>query len=338
MARPDIQKDDGRGPDGSRPKRYVFLLIPGFSMLGFTCALEALTLANRHVSGRQYYSWLLLSADGQPARAWNGVTVEVDDGLIELRRDDTLVVCAGVDVASGSTRPVLNWLRRETRRGINFGALSSGAYTLALAGLIGGKRVTTHWEYADTLAETMPDVIIQDTIFSVDGRVFTCAGGASSMDLVLNLIHEDYGRALMDWVAEQMVYTAPREHTQSQRLSIQGRIGLRNRKLTQAAEIMRHNIEDPLSLRRIAEIVGISPRQLERLFATYLSTTPSRYYLDMRLEKARHLLRQTDLSITEISVLCGFSSLTHFSRAYRRVFNVVPSKEAGISDPVFRRD
>ncbi|MEQ9243001.1 MAG: hypothetical protein RLO45_19435, partial [Roseovarius indicus] len=113
-----------------KPKRYVFLLIPGFSMLGFTCALEALTLANRHASGRQYYTWRLLSADGGPAAAWNGVTVQVDDGLCELKRDDTLVVCAGEDVAAGSTKQVLAWLRRETRKGLSFGSLSSGVSRL----------------------------------------------------------------------------------------------------------------------------------------------------------------------------------------------------------------
>jgi len=209
---------------------------------------------------------------------------------------------------------------------------------LALAGLIGGKRVTTHWEYADALAEAMPDVMIQDTIYSVDGRVFTCAGGASSMDLVLHLIHEDYGRPLMEWVAEQMVYTAPREQNQSQRLSIQGRLGLRNRKLAQAIRIMRSNVEDPLKLTELAGLVGVSNRQLERLFETVLNTTPSKYYREIRLEKARYLLRQTDMSITEISVLCGFSSPTLFSRAYRRLYNVVPSKEAGVTDPVFRRN
>ena len=142
--------------NGQYPQRFVFLLIPGFSMLGFTCALEALTLANRHSNRRDFYQRLLLSADGRPAAAWNGVTVEVDEGLIELRRNDTLVVCAGEDVAAGSTRPVLDWLRRQTRKGLSFGALSSGAYTLALAGLLGGKRVTTHWEYSTALTETLP--------------------------------------------------------------------------------------------------------------------------------------------------------------------------------------
>ncbi|KRS13700.1 AraC family transcriptional regulator [Roseovarius atlanticus] len=318
------------------PKRYVFLLIPGFSMLGFTCALESLSLANRHSSNRTFYEWRLLSADGAPARAWNGVTVAVDGALEELRRDDTLVVCAGHAATAGSTRDVLAWLRRETRKGLSFGSLSSGAYTLALAGLIAGRRVSTHWEYVDALTEALPQVTVQDTIYSVDGRVFSCAGGASSMDLMLHLIGEDYGPKLVEYVAEQMVYTAPRDHSQSQRLSLPARVGRGNRRLTQAIEIMRGNIEDPLKLGELAAMVGVSVRQLERLFMAFLNTSPSRYYLEIRLEKARNLLRQTEMSITEISVLCGFTSPTHFSRAYRKLYSIAPSKEADATTPVSR--
>ena len=311
------------------PKRYVFLLIPGFSMLGFTCALEALTLANRHASGRQYYCWKLLSADGQPAAAWNGVTVEVDGGLIDLSRNDTLVVCAGEDVAAGSTRPVLAWLRRETRKGINFGALSSGAYTLALAGLIAGKRVTTHWEYKTALMEALPQVTMEDTIFSVDGRVFTCAVGASSMDLMLQMVNRDYGPELADWVAEQMVYTAPRDQSRSQRVPLQGRTDAPGRKLAKAVAIMRAHTEDPLSPDDVAKATGVSTRQLERLFAKHLNTSPGRYYLSLRLEKARHLLRQTELGVADVGVLCGFVSTSHFSRSYRQAFGVSPSQDSG---------
>lgn len=322
------QNTSGREGEPLRPKRYVFLLIPGFSMLGFTCALEALTLANRH-ENRHYFSWKLLSETGGPVSAWNGVTVEADGGLMDLHRDDTLVVCAGVDAAKGSTQRVVNWLRREARRGITYGALSSGAYTLALAGLINDKRISTHWEYASALIEMLPDVTVQDTIFSVDGRVFTCAGGASSMDLMLYMINEDYGAALSDFVAEQMVYTAPRDHSQSQRISLQGRIGTRDRKLALAIETMRNHVEEPLSPEELACAVGVSTRQMERLFAKHLGTSPAKYYLSLRLEKARHLLRQTELSITQIGVLCGFVSPSHFSRAYRTAFGVAPSQESG---------
>ncbi len=309
------------------PRHYVFLLIPGFSMLGFTCALEALSLANRHPSGKQYYDWTLLSANGRPAQAWNGVTVEVDGGLEELHREDTLVVCAGENAVEGSTKEVLAWLRRETRKGMKFGALSSGTYTLALAGLIAGKRVTTHWEYADALTEALPQVSMQETIYSLDGRVFSCAGGASSMDLMLHLIEEDYGLKLVEWVAEQMVYTAPRDRNSAQRLTLPSRLARGNRKVLQAIELMRAAIEEPRKLSDVAREVGVSTRQLERLFQTVLNTSPSRYYIMTRLERARHLLRQTDMTVTEISVLCGFASPTHFSRAYRKIYNLPPSKE-----------
>ena len=319
-----------------KPKRYVFLLIPGFSPLGLTCAQEALALANRFAGGRRrYYDWLLVSADGDPVKGWNGVRVMVDAGLIELHRDDTLIVCAGVDAAKGSPKPVLNWLRRETRRGLDFGALSSGTMTLAMAGLLEGKRVTTHWEYVDAMAETFPGVEVQESIYCVDGRVFTCAGSASSMDLMLDRINSDYGVELATWVADQMVYTAPRTDKHAQRVSIAGRTGVRHSKLVEAIDLMRANLEDPIPPAEIARQVGLSVRQLERLFARYMSSSPKKYYLGLRLEKARNLLVQTDLSLMEICVMCGFKAPSHFSKTYRKAYGVAPSRDTGGSNLLF---
>ncbi|WP_050929618.1 GlxA family transcriptional regulator [Aestuariivita boseongensis] len=311
---------------GQDPKRYVFLLLPGYSLIGFSAALEALSLANRHPSGRTHYSWRILSEDGQPVPAYNGITVTADSGLTDLARDETLIVCAGENVGAVSTPRVLSWLRRETKRGGDYGALSSGAYTLALAGLIRGKRVTTHWEYRNALSELLPDVIVQDSIYAVDGRVFTTAGGAASMDLMLYRVHADYGPDVANWVADQMVYTDPREESHAQRRSLTGS-GVRNSKLALILQIMENNIEDPLTPDEIAEVVGLSSRQIERLFNKYLNTSPKRYYLQMRLDKARDLLRQTSLPITEISVACGFRSSSHFSKCYRSSFGVSPSQE-----------
>ncbi|WP_367181342.1 GlxA family transcriptional regulator [uncultured Roseovarius sp.] len=319
-----------------RAKRYVFLLIPGFSPLGMTCAQETLSLANRFAGGsRQYYEWLLISEDGAPVTSWNGLSVAVDAGLIDLHRNDTLIVCAGVDAAVGSSRKVLNWLRRETRKGMDFGALSSGTWTLAMAGLLAGKRVTTHWEYASAILETFPDVEMQESIYTVDGRVFTCAGSASSMDLMLDRINSDYGAELATWVADQMIYTAPRSETHSQRVSMAGRMGVRHTKLVQAIEIMRDNIEDPIPPNQVASDVGMSTRQLERLFARYLNTSPKKYYLGLRLEKARNLLMQTELSLMEICVLCGFRAPSHFSKTYRKAFGVAPSRDTRGSSLLF---
>lgn len=308
------------------PKRYVFLLLPGYSLIGFSSALEALSLANRHHPAHPYYSWRILSEDGQPVPAYNGITVAADSGLTDLARDETLIVCAGENVRKVSTKRVLTWLRRETKRGGDFGALSSGTYTLAMAGLIRGKRVTTHWEYRNALSELMPDVIVEDSIYTVDGRVFTTAGGAASMDLMLYRVHADYGPEVANWVADQMVYTDPRAETHAQRRSLAG-AGIRHGKLSLILQIMENNIEDPLTPDEIAEVVGLSSRQIERLFNKHLSISPKRYYLQMRLDKARDLIRQTSLPITEISMICGFRSSSHFSKSYRGSFGISPSRE-----------
>lgn len=314
-------------PEAAHPKQYAFLLIPGYSQLGFACALEALSLANLHPSDQTFYTWRLIGETGAPVAAYNGVTTTVDAALPELDRKETLVVCAGDRAGEGSTRAILNWLRRETRKGMDFGALSSGTYTLALAGLLSGKRVTTHWQYRDALTELLPDVIIENSLYSVDGRVFTTAGGAASMDMMLDRVMSDYGPELATWVADQMVYTDPRAASQGQRLSRRARPDMQHGKLGLAMQIMENNLEDPLRPDEIAQVIQLSTRQLERLFAKYLGMSPKRHYLQLRLEKARGLLRQTSLSVTDICVACGFQSLSHFSKSYRGTFGLSPGQE-----------
>lgn len=309
-------------------KSYAFLLIPGFSTLGFSCALDALSLANHHPSGRKFYRWRLMSETGAPVAAYNGVTVTPDSDLAPLERGETLIVCAGEHAGQSCSKSVLNWLRREARRGGDIGALSSGTYLLALAGLISGKRVTTHWEYRTALAEMLPDVIMEDRVFSVDGRISTCAGGAASMDMMLHRVADDFGPDLATWVADQMVYSVPRASADAQRISLQARPDVRNPKLLMAMQVMENNIEDPLTPDEIAKIIGLSTRQLERLFARFMSISPKRYYLRIRLEKGRNLLRQTNLSVTDVCMACGFKSLSHFSKSYRATYGIPPNMEA----------
>lgn len=317
-------------------KAYTFVLVPGFSQLGFACALEALSLANRYPTGGPFYRWRLMSETGAPVAAYNGVTVTVDGALAELDRDETLIVCAGEDVGKNVGRKLVSWLRREARRGMDFGALSSGTYVLALAGLLSGKRVTTHWEYRAALTEILPDVIMEDAIFSVDGRVFTTAGGAASMDMMLERIKADHGADLATWVADQMVYTDPRLPGHGQRMTLQTRTQVRNSKLATALQIMENNIEDPLTPDEVSDVVGLSTRQLERLFAKYMGVSPKRHYLRLRLEKARDLLRQTDFSVTDVCVACGFKSLSHFSKSYRAAYGISPGLEGGGTKLVWR--
>ena len=319
-------------------KAYAFVLVPGYSQLGFSCALEALSLANRYPTGGPFYRWRLLSETGAPVPAYNGVTVSVDGPLAPLERDETLIVCAGEDVGKNVSKKLISWLRNEVRRGMDFGALSSGTYVLALAGLLSGKRVTTHWEYRAALTEILPDVIIEDAIFTVDGRIFTTAGGAASMDMMLDRIRTEHGPQLATWVADQMVYTDPRLANHAQRIKLQARAQVRNAKLGVAIQIMENNIEDPLTPDEISDVIGLSTRQLERLFAKHVGVSPKRYYLGLRLEKARDLLRQTEFSVTDVCVACGFKSLSHFSKSYRAAYGISPGLEGSGTKLVWRKD
>ena len=329
MTKPVALSANTAQPIGSvAPKRYVFLLLNDFSQLSFTCALEALRLANGF-ENRRWFDWLVLSETAAPITASNGLAVVVDGGFQELSRHDTLIVVGGDNIAANSTLGIMNWLRRQARLGVCVGALGSGSYTLANAGLLAGKPATTHWVYHSTFAEVFPAVDLRDALFAIDSDRPTSAGGVASLDMMLHLIERDYGRDLANHVADQMVYTSPRREDQNQRLSLHLRAGTRHAKLAEAIRIMGDNVEHPLSPVVIAEQVELSGRQLERLFRKYLGNTPKAYYIGLRLEKARELLFHTNMSLSEICFACGFNSQTHFSKSYRAKFGVSPSRDNG---------
>ncbi len=313
-----------------RPRRYIFLLLERFTMMAFASAIEPLRLANQ-VSGQKLYSWKLASANGSDASCSNGVAMRVDMGLEEITRDDTVLVCGGIDVAEATTKPVLNWLRREARRGAAVGGLCTGAWSVAKAGLLDGKRATIHWENQDSFCEDFDEVKLTKSVFVIDGNRLTTAGGTASLDLMLKLIARDHGEGLANTVADQLIYNAIRTDQDSQRLSIPTRIGVRHPKLAQVIQRMEANIEEPISPAVLATEVGMSTRQLERLFRRYLNRSPKRYYMEIRLQKARNLLMQTEMSVINVALACGFASPSHFSKCYRAHYSTTPYRERGTS-------
>jgi len=311
-----------------RTRRFVFLLLDNFSLLPFATAIDALRLANRFVH-RNIYAWTLASEDGSFATSSAGTRVAVDQGLTDVGRDDTIMVCGGIDVRQATTRPVLGWLRREARKGVHVGGLCTGAWTMAKAGLLDGRKCTIHWENHDSFAEEFYEIDLQKSVFIVDGKRFTSAGGTSSLDLMLRLMATQVGEELANWVADQTLHTNIRTDRDEQRLSIPTRIGVRHPKLSAAIRLMEQNIEEPVSPSVLAADVGMSARQLERLFARYLSRSPKRYYMDLRLQKARNLLMQTDMSVINVATACGFASPSHFSKCYRTQYDTTPYRERG---------
>ncbi|MCB1370488.1 MAG: GlxA family transcriptional regulator [Rhodobacteraceae bacterium] len=314
-----------------RPEPFVFLLLENFTLIAFACAIEPLRLANR-MAGRRLYEWRVVTADGGPVTASNGVTLQADGPMAELTRDATIMVVGGLNVKSAVSRPVLTWLRREARRGLAVGALCNGAQVVAQAGLLDGRRCTIHWENRDGFEEEFPQVNLSQNIFVIDRDRYSAAGGTASTDLMLKLIARRHGTDLANLVADQMIHTAIRSDKDEQRLSIPTRIGVRHPRLANVIHAMEDSIEDPISPALLAEDVGMSTRQLERLFRRYLNRSPKRYYMELRLGKARNLLQQTDMSVINVALACGFTSPSHFSKCYRALYKTTPYRERGASD------
>lgn len=315
------------GPD-PQPKHFVFVLLDQFTMLCFSSAVEALRIANR-VSGTHHYTWSLAGEGGEEAWASAKIGFKLDTDLPEVSRDDVILICGGIDVQAATTKRVIGWLRREARKGPVIGGLCTAGYTLAKAGLLDGKRATIHWENQDSFTEEFEDVTLTKSVFVIDGNRITTAGGTASIDLMLKIIADDHGEDLANLVADQLIYTSIRTDQDTQRLSIPTRIGVRHPKLGQVIRMMEQNIEDPISPAQLATDVGMSTRQLERLFRRYLNRSPKRYYMELRLAKARNLLMQTDMSVINVALACGFASPSHFSKCYRAHYETTPYRERG---------
>ncbi|APX13744.1 GlxA family transcriptional regulator [Tateyamaria omphalii] len=311
-----------------KPKRYVFVLLDNFTMLCFSAALESLRIANR-MADRELYAWKIIGEGGEAAYCSAGTGFKLDGDLDELTRDDVVMVCGGIDVQAATTKRLLGWLRREARKGVPMAGLCTAAYSLAKAGLLDGKKATIHWENQDSFSEEFQDVELTKSVFVVDEKRLTTAGGTSSIDLMLKLIADDHGEELANAVADQLIYSSIRTDQDTQRLSVPTRIGVRHPKLSQVIQIMEQNIEEPISPSILAKDVGMSTRQLERLFRRYLNRSPKRYYMELRLQKARNLLMQTDMSVINVALACGFASPSHFSKCYRAHYDTTPYRERG---------
>ncbi|WP_282077177.1 GlxA family transcriptional regulator [Epibacterium ulvae] len=309
-------------------KRFVFVLLDQFTLLPFASAVECLRVANR-MSGQSLYEYVLVSEDGEAVPCSVGSNFGVDHALIELKRDDVVLVCGGMNIRDHSTARILAWLRRESRKGVSIGSLCTGSYTLAKAGLLDGKRATIHWENIDGFSEDFADIELSKSVYVLDGKRMTAAGGTASLDLMLKLIAVDHGEDLANAVADQLIYSNIRTEQDTQRLSVPTRIGVRHPKLSVVIQKMEANIEEPISPSILAQDVGMSTRQLERLFRRYLNRSPKRYYMELRLQKARNLLMQTDLSVINVALACGFASPSHFSKCYRAHYDTTPYRERG---------
>jgi transcriptional regulator GlxA family with amidase domain len=302
-------------------------------MIAFATAVDPLRSANRML-GYEAYTWRLASADGKPVRASNGVECSVNTSLEDERRKlmgherpSMIIVCAGIDVEHYSNKSVFALLREEYNRGVAIGGVCTGAHILAAAGLLSGKRCAIHWENLPGFQEAFPRANAFADLFEVDSNIFTCAGGTASLDMMLKIIADDFGDNLVNRVCEQVLTDRIRSPSDRQRLPLRARLGVQNSKVLTIIELMEANLSEPLSLLEISDHVGLSRRQIERLFRGEMGRSPARYYLEIRLDRARHLLIQSSMPVVEVAVACGFVSASHFSKCYRELYGRSPQQE-----------
>lgn len=283
-------------------------------------------MANR-LSGRDLYRWSILSADGAPVRASNGLEIVPEEAASTDHAYDLMLVCAGEHVNDFVDKSLQFWLRKLAHDRVPLGAICTASQLLARAGLLNGYRCTIHWENMASLREEFPDIVVSPELFEIDRDRYTCSGGTAPLDMMLNMIKEQHGEHLAIGISEEFICERIRGRNDRQRVPLRLHLGTSQPKLMEAVSLMEANLEEPMSLDEIANHVSLSRRQLERLFQKHLRCVPTRYYLELRLGRARQLLLQTTMSMVDVAFACGFVSAPHFSKCYRDYFGIPPRDE-----------
>ena len=311
------------------PTRFGLLLIEDFTLISVASAIETLRLANR-LMGVEFYHWRTISETGAAVRASDGLRVDADrciDDADVLEDLDAIIVCGGRRIEKRVTDPVVFWLKRAAAAGLQLGSTCTGSYVLARAGLLDGYRCSIHWENAAALNDLFPKVQVRRSTYTIDRDRLTSSGGTTPVDMMMYLVRRQCGPEITAAVAEQFIQERVRSADDPQRAPLRYFKGKQSMKLVSVVELMEANIKEPISQFELASSVNLSRRQLQRLFQKYLACSPSRYYLQLRLQRARELLLQTDLSLVEIAAQTGFVSSSHFSKSYKELYDCSPGRE-----------
>lgn len=316
----------GMTSDTRQPQTIGFLLLDSFTLISLASAVEPLRMANQ-LAGRELYRWYTLTLEGAPVRASDGLQVTPDASTDTCPPLDMAIVCGGVGIQRTVQRAHVSWLQAQARSGRRLGAVCTGSWALAQAGVLEGHETSIHWECLAAMQEAFPRVPLTTRLFSIDQDRATASGGTAPMDMMLTMIGREHGRELAAGISEMFICDRVRGEQDQQRVPLKHVLGTTQPKLLEIVALMEANLEEPIGLDELAHYVDVSRRQLERLFQRYLHCSPSRYYLKLRLTRARQLLKQTALSIIEVASACGFVSTPHFSKCYREYFGMPPRDE-----------
>ncbi|SLN65215.1 HTH-type transcriptional regulator CdhR [Roseovarius albus] len=310
------------------PTEILALVTPHFNLAATMAFLDPFRAAN-YLAGRQLFCWALVSEQGGLCRASNGVEIGVE--ALRAHQEETpdiVLVSSSWTPDAFASDTLLSAIRRYFRTGSYVGGIDTGAFVLAAAGILDGRRATAHYEHIDGFGEKYPQIEVCEDLFVNDGTIGTCCGGIAASDYALTLLREIVGDALANDCAKYIFHSRVRgqgAHQTDARFEPLGNTA--PSKVRRAIEMMEQNLETPLSIPELCNFIGVSQRHLDRLFKGYVKTSPRLYYRDIRLDRARGLVTQTELPISEVALACGFPNHVYFSRAYKRRFGVPPNQD-----------
>ncbi|WP_202380059.1 GlxA family transcriptional regulator [Mesorhizobium sp. 131-2-5] len=318
-------------PLADGPVEFWIVLVSGFSQLCMSSFIDPLRYANR-LSGRERFRWKLVSDEGTPVMSASGVRVCVDasldeeGALVKLNRlPDAIVVCTGEGIAKYQSATLVSFVRLCARRNVKLFGLGTGAWVLAEAGLLSETRCTIHWDTMAAFSETFAGLKLTDALFVEQNGIVTCAGEFAAFDLAIKSVEHSCGADVARSVCRFLTADRWRDGDSCQSAPLGLRFSGPSEKLIRIIRTMENSLDEPLKINAIAQQQGLSCRQIQRLFLYHLKATPMRYYLLLRMARARQLLELTDMSVLQVAIACGFVSSSHFSKCFRDHFGEAPS-------------
>ncbi|MFJ3486428.1 GlxA family transcriptional regulator [Pseudomonas sp. NPDC090202] len=321
------------------PLRVAIVLLPAFSNFGLAAVIEPLAIAN-WLSQRSLFEWTLLSLDGAPVQASNGLSTVVGAAMDGEQGFDVCVLVASFDVHKHSRNLALkSWLRRQALFGAVLMGVETGTELLAAAGVLDGFEAAVHWDNLQGFQESYPRVKARAQLYTLERQRLTCAGATATLDMLLSWIRQSVDSDLAREIALHLLVGRVRDPGESQHEGSLSNAALYGGKMRRAVQLMEQALEEPLDCEAIAAQVGLSRRQLERQFKQHTGLSPLKFYMTLRLARAHSLLQQTGLSVAQVAASAGFGSLEHFSRTYRAKFGCAPSEDRSQvwSAPVMRQ-
>lgn len=307
------------------PTRITFCLCPGFSLFSLAAALDVLRHANRFAAA-DHYQWTFLSEDDQPVKDGNGIPLSPDSDIATAGTAHLAFIVAGFDASQMEQPGLCSWLIKQARSGCILGGISNGAFLLASAGLLNQYQATTHWEDFESFCLLFPEIRARYQRYVIDRNRITCAGGSATLDLFIELARQQHGNEIALKISRQMLL-------QEQSVVLPGSPGSRatGRRLSppvqRALNLIEAGLGQSITVGELAIRIGISRRELLRLFRRELNDTPKRVLGQRRLDRARSLILNTDLPMITIAESVGFSSQSHLTSRYHAQFDITPAQQ-----------